>query len=114
VTVSSQNTPAVVINFTSASPGAGHAQSALSFQPSGAVDPHLIAYEQPERWAAYLNECYPRDHQVMRLFGVSSTTVRKWRAAEMGCRATHLQVALLTDGQRAYDRLVASEWRAAA
>ncbi|GAA5073584.1 hypothetical protein N0B44_15700 [Roseibacterium beibuensis] len=92
------------------SPESGGLQTRLlsgpQYRAAPVVDPHDMAAEFPTRWAAYIRRFYPDDRMVVMQFGVSERTARKWRAGEMGCRAHHQSVALLTHGEDAFDMLV--------
>lgn len=114
---SSRFDPGQVVHRTSSHGGAGrgHGQGAGvssgiagggAWHVSGVYDPFAMAKEYPDRWAAYIRRFYPGDAQVMAHFHVCEKTARKWRRGEMGCRAHHQSLALLTHGQEAFDMLV--------
>jgi len=81
-------------------------EAAGDWRVSGVFDPHAMAQDYPARWASYIRRFYPDDRAVMWHFDVCERTAQKWRRGEMGCRAHHQSVALLTHGQDAFDMLV--------
>lgn len=82
----------VVLNFGSgawseAGTGGAVQDSGGSFVETGVLDPHRIAYEEPIRWAAFVNAVYPRDAELRLHFGVGDKTIGYWRRGERAPRA---------------------------
>lgn len=71
-----------------------------SFRAAPGLDPYKVAREEPLRWAAFINEVYPRhDAEVMLHFGVCEKTVRWWRSGERAPRSHHRTIAERRHGE---------------
>lgn len=71
-----------------------------TFHAAPVLDPYKVAREEPLRWAAFINEVYPRhDAEVMLHFGVCEKTVRWWRSGERAPRSHHRTIAERRHGE---------------
>lgn len=62
--------------------------------PGGAVDPHRIHRDFPQRWQAYIRANFYDLRHVQQVFAVSERTARSWWNGETGANGGHVAVAV--------------------
>lgn len=75
----------------------------------GAVDPHRIRRDYPERWSAYIRDNFRNLNHVCQTFDVSERTARKWWDGETGGHGPQVGIAWRTHGEAVLQKLFAAE-----